>query len=238
MPTPKTLTDADFAPPKTLSDEVVQPEKPTGSSATTPGKAVAESPSDEIVKTRTVNRIRPIEGTGDIKTAKASESMEAAAIQNKLVKSLEDLPQSKSIDMKDQAIKVQKLIEDDPQGAKEIAMGKRNAPTGIIPEAVWKAFGLQATANGDGELANDLAHSDLMLQDTTMGRRINALKGVNPEDPVQAIRDLQDARAESLKKQSATESKSFDDSVKKAKADRTSGKVKMNWSQFLDTITC
>lgn len=224
-PAPKV---ADVLPPKSVENEITKPEEKT------PVESEIMNQPEGKPKTRVTNQVKTIEGTGEVKTRGLSKSVEAGAIQNGLAETLGDLPEYKSIDMKDQAEKVQAFIESDPQGARDVAMGEKNAPKGIIPEAVHTALRLQAAADGDGDLARDLANSKLTSQATTFGQRIQALKGANPEDPVAAIREVQDAREKASQKRIAEETQKAQDSIKKA----TSSRGKIDWSSFVDSITC
>jgi hypothetical protein len=196
-----------------------------------------EVPRTEI-KTGTTRLLKPIEGTGEFSNFKLSKNVEASSIENGLAETLGDLPGSNKVDMADQAQKVADYINKNPDDAREVALGHKAAPKGIIPEAVFKAFTDIAREQGDGELAKDLANSELAGQARTMGVRLQALRGVNPEDPTEAIKQLQEAREKAQVKQSAIESKKLDDAVNKAKSDRQTGKVKMDWNSFVDSIKC
>jgi hypothetical protein len=223
----------------TGAKEVTVVNKDTGNEEVVPRDTVSEvqSSEDEIVKKkRVIGALKPVEGTGEFSNFKLSKRVEANAIEQGLADSLGDLPGSKSINMADQAKKVADFINEDPEKARSVAMGEANAPKGILPMAVYKAF--TTLALDDPELAKDLANSQLAGQARTMGQNISALRGINPEDPVQAIKDLQDAREEATKEKAATEAKKASDSIKQATADRVSGKTKVDWPSFIKSLGC
>ena len=198
------------------------------------------NPSDEITKpkVRNVNGLREIEGTGDVKNPSASKNFESAAIKAQLVESFGDLPEYKIADFGAMADDIHDLIEKDPDRAKEIAMGQRNPPKGILASMVYRIFANKALADGDGELSLELSKSTVPVQGKTAGQFIGGFKGIDSENPTEVIRDLQKSREEAATKKSADEIQKAQDSVKQATVDRVSGKVKMDWSSFIQSISC
>ena len=220
----------------------VKPSENEGAPKTTLDEFAKENPTTvkevPVPKTRVSNQLKEIEGTGDVKVRGAAKSLESAAIKAGLVDSYGDLPEYKTMDFGAVADKVKDFISEDKDKAKSVAMGEANPPKGVPASFVWTELARQATLEGDGELAAELSKSKVITQGTEAGRFIGGFKGLDEENPVQAIKDLQDARDKALQKKSVSESTKFDDAVKKAKSDRLTGKVKVNWDSFIDSIQC
>lgn len=177
---------------------------------------------------------------GKIKTRGLSKGVESKAIANKLTENLGDLPEYKTVNMKEQAQKASDLLSQDPERAHRIAMGHEDPPRGILPESLFVAVEDRAIKAGDVETIRRLANSGLTGQATTMGQRIRTLAERNPESPVAAIQELSRAREDAFKRRSlkdvekakATTVKEIDSAVKKA------APTKETWSSFMNSIRC
>lgn len=209
---PRTNVVPQEAPP-TLEDEIAQPKRRTGA-------------------------LKPVEGTGETKIRGLSEGVEQKAIENKLTDQFGDLPEYKTVNMADQASKAVKLMVDDPETARAIALGNKAAPKGLIPEAVFTAVENQAIADGDAETLKALAKSGLTSEATTMGQRIRTLAERDPDSPTDAIREIQEAREKAAQGKAEAEAKKASDAIKQATSDRISGKTKMDWSSFVKSLEC
>lgn len=198
---------------------------------------IAEPKSVNIPTEKPV--VAQVEGTGQTKTSGLAQGVEQKAIENGLTKSLGDLPEYKSISMKDQAAKASELLDRDYELAKRIATGQETPPHDLLPESVYVAVENRALKEGDVNTLRDLATgSSLTSEATTMGQRIRTLAERDPESPVGAIRDVAKAREEGIKGRvkDVTKAKSevigqIKDTIKK-----TAGK--QSWSEFVDSITC
>lgn len=250
-PKPETGNTTDIAKTGTTLDLSGKPEAVAGEPVTdiVPPKTSNAAPdetsnaakpvSDEIVKpTRRAGTLKPIEGTGETKIRGLSEGVEAKAIENKLTENFGDLPEYKTVSMKDQAEKASTLLAKDPEGARAIAMGDKAVPKGMIPEAVYIAVENDAIARGDAQMLKELANSRLTGEATTMGQRIRTLGERDPESPTDAIRAVQEAREKASRSKVAEETQKAQESIRRATADRVSGKTKISWNDFISAITC
>lgn len=224
------------------SESVVQVPKPQliqdikPPTVETPKTAIEPVTTTEVPKTvgRTTQTLKPIEGTGAIKTRGLSEGIEANAIEKKLTDNFGDLPEYKQVSMKDQAQRAASLIESDPVSARAIAMGEKAPPKGLLPESVYVAAEHKATAEGDVQTLRDLANSKLSASATTMGQRIRTLGERDAESPLAAIQDVQKARAKAQAARGETPEKTVDTIKKSIRKTNT----KETWSSFVDSITC
>lgn len=194
-------------------------------------KAATEAPK---TVGRTTQTLKPIEGTGAVKTRGLSEGVEANAIEKKLTDNFGDLPEYKQVSMKDQAQRAASLIESDPISARAIAMGEKAPPKGLLPESVYVAAEHKATAEGDVQTLRDLANSKLSASATTMGQRIRTLGERDSASPLAAIQDVQKARAEAQAARGETPEK-VTNTIKTA-IRKTN--TKETWSSFVNSITC
>lgn len=139
--------------------------------------------------------LRAVEGTGETRARGLSEHVEESAVADGLTTAFGDLPEYEQLSMADQAAQAQKLIGDDYESAKDVALGIRAPPKGLLPESVFVAVEKQALADGDVETLRQLAtNSRLTTTATTMGQRIRALGERDAASPVGAIQKVQQAR--------------------------------------------
>lgn len=184
------------------------------------------------------DQVQPIEGAGEMKTRGLSKGVETKAVENRLTQGFGDLPEYKSIDMKDQASKAMDILNKDYEQAKRIAMGEEAPPKDVIPESVFVAVENKAIKEGDVNTLRDLAtKSRLSAEATTMGQRLRTLAERDSESPVGAIKDVQATRAKASK--AKTSDKETSQSVKEIKSEikKASPKIE-DWNSFIDSLEC
>ncbi len=183
--------------------------------------------------------VQPVEGSGQTKTSGLAQGVEQKAIEANLTKTLGDLPEYKSISMKDQAAKASDLLGRDYELAKRIATGQEAPPADLLPESVYVAVENRALKEGDVATLRDLATgSSLTGEATTMGQRIRTLAERNPDSPVSAIRDVAKAREEGIKGKIKDVTKAKSEVVGQIKDTIKKTAGKQSWSEFVDSITC
>ncbi len=193
----------------------------------------------ESAPARTTQTLKPIEGTGELKTRGVASSIEASAIEKGLTDTFGDLPEYQSVNFKDQARMVSDLITKDPGGARAIAMGDKAAPKGVVPEMV--AVGVEKAAHeaGDVQTLRDLANSKLTTAATTMGQRIAAYGQRDSASPVDAIKEVQDARQAALEAKGTDLAKATDSTIKNIKSEVAKVRsARPAWEDFVKQITC
>lgn len=204
---------------------------------------VPESPQNLLPSEPTLGKprasgLKPIEGTGEIKTRSLSQGVEANAIEKELTNGFGDLPQYKQVSMVEQAQRASEMVNYDYETAKQVALGEKAPPKGLLPESVFVAVEKKAVQEGDATTLRNLAtRSSLSSEATTMGQRIRTLAERDPESPVGAIADISKARETALKGQDVPKLRKEVVSQIKESIKETSPK-NQNWSEFVDSITC
>lgn len=221
----------------------------TAPAETTVAKTAAASvaPVAEAVPTKTtpVSPVEksntPVEGTGETKTRGLAQGIDQKAVEKKLTQGFGDLPEYKQVSMKDQAAKASDLLSKQPDLARQIAMGEKPAPEGILPEAVLVAVENKAINDGDVATLRDLAtNSALSSEATTMGQRIRTLAERDPDSPVAAISDVIKAREAAVEKATG---KKVGDAITDAAADIKASVKKVasspkTWEEFAKSLQC
>jgi hypothetical protein len=184
--------------------------------------------------------LRAVEGTGELKPRGLAENVEAKAIEDGLTSQFADLPEYRQLSMADQAAHAQRLMDEDYETAKAIAMGDRQPPKGLLPESVYVAIERRALAEGDVDTIQQLAtRSRLTTSATTMGQRIRTLGERDKASPVGMIQEVQAAREADLVKRSGDLK-----AAKKATVDEIRAEVKKAaskpdaWADFIQSIKC
>lgn len=207
-----------------------------------PPSLEAEALNREFPKipTEGEGKLKPVEGTGELKTRGLSQGVEAKAIENNLTTSFGDLPEYRSLSMEDQAAKAAELINSDYETARAVAMGEKPPPAGLLPESVLVAVEKKALQDGDIETLRQLAtNSGLSAEATTMGQRIRTLAERDPSSPVGAIKTVQDARAAALEKRGTPLQKMKAETTKQIRSSvRKSASPVPTWTDFIRSIEC
>lgn len=139
--------------------------------------------------------LRAVQGTGETVTRGLAKGVEANAIERGLTNDFGDLPEYQRLSMADQAAQAAELINRDYDAAKDVAMGLKQPPKGLLPESVFVGVEKRALAEGDVETLRQLATgSRLNTAATTMGQRIRTLGERDPTSPVGLIQQIAQAR--------------------------------------------
>lgn len=226
--------------------------RPLGSSIETPVKGASQqelsgvsnttkSPDKNILQDGSNVKVSA-ESSGETKLRGLSKGVESKAIEKKLTDGFGDLPEYKTVNMKDQASKAAELITKDYEQAKRIAMGEETAPEGVIPESLFVAVENKAIKEGDVNTLRELATaSRLSTEATTMGQRIRTLAERDPESPVGAIKDVQAVREEAvLKKAKSKDVKQAREKIAKEikKEIVKNAPKKETWLSFVQELQC
>ena len=182
--------------------------------------------------------LRPIEVEGETKTRGLSKGVEEKAVENKLTKSLGELPEYNKVNMEEQAGYAIQILNEDPERAIRIAKNLEAAPSHVLPEAIFTAVENKALREGNIDLIKELAHSGLTEEATVMGQRIRALAERDPDSAVSNIRDVLDSRKKAVERRTG---KSIDESFKEI-AQEIKKEIKKpskeDWNDFIDSLRC
>ncbi len=203
---------------------------------TTPKTPIAEGVPEAIPPKA------PIIGEGETKIRGLAKGVEEKAVENKLTDNFGDLPEYKTVSMKDQAIKAQDLLTQNPILAKNIAMGKELSPDGLLPESVFVAVENKAIKESDVETLKDLATSSRLTEEaTTMGQRIRTLAERDPESPVTAINDIAKSRQRMTQRKNKGKDikRITNETVNKIRTEISKlSPTKETWATFIRSLQC
>jgi hypothetical protein len=135
-----------------------------------------------------------------------SKSVEEEAQRKNIVEAFDNVPDYQVVPMDRQYDEAARIITDDFEFAKRVAMGvdadvERAKAIGIIPEMLYVAVTDKAVRDGDLALVEDLAiNSGLIAEATTMGQRIRSLGELGDHSPIRAINKIRDARSDAATK--------------------------------------
>ncbi len=240
-------------PATVKAEELVEATKPVGEAEAVAPKApelapdvgAVQAPGDvpRVSLRVSTGGLRPVEGTGELKTRTLAQGVEDSAIEGKLTESFGDLPEYHELSMADQAAKASELIRADYDNAKAIALGRVQPPRDVLPESVFVALEKHALAAGDVETLRQLAtESKLTTAATTMGQRIRTLGERDPASPVGALQEIARSREAAAARASKGE-----EALTQAKADTVrdiktaiseAASTRSDWASYIDGITC
>lgn len=150
---------------------------------------------------------------------------------------LQSIPGYEKMNMKEQAQRASDLINSDPQKAYDIALGKAEAPKGLTAESVFKAVEKSITKP---EQAIELANSPLVSEASKLGQRIKSLDVKTSESPIEAIKQVMDARRKTIQTTlGKTIEKATTDTIKQIKESiKKASPTKQDWASFIKEIQC
>jgi hypothetical protein len=211
------------ATPEPTQTEVITPSQSASEVQTKPPEAV-ESPS-------------PAAKSPETKPSRLAQGVEAKAVAANLTQGFADLPEYQTVKVADQAERAVKLLNDNPDLAKRIAVGTEQPPAGLLPESVFTAVENRALQQGDIQTIQDLAQGSRSVEASGMGQRIRMLAERNPNSPVKAIADIEKARSASVPKEKLAKVTNQIKTEVDVELKKSAPKIK-DWSSFLESIKC
>lgn len=200
-------------------------------------KSPTESTTTPKPGTKVPEAVVPSETT---RKSKVGASIEAKAIEKGLTESFGDTAEYTPITIKDQAERAAKLIIEDVQKAKDVALGHEPLPDGLRAGTILKAMEDYAMRNNDVELLRGLANSPLTSETSLHAQELRILAERNPDSATVRIREIAKAREEAALRKTGT--KDVATAKKKIageiKAEIAKTHTKETWSQFVESIKC
>ena len=223
-------------------------------------KALNESPNEqkvagetkktiEIVKKERKTEVNiekagsePIQRPTGKGTSKIGESIARKAIEQKLEDSYKGTAEYEKINIKDQAERVQKLINSDLEQAKRIMTGEEALPDGMRVLAFIKGMEEYALKSGDPEIAFELANSPLISETSLFAQEMRLARERSPDSATARLQEVKKARlaeAQKLLRRGET----VEGNTKKALGElrdevKKSRPKKEDWSSFIESIKC
>ena len=183
--------------------------------------------------------LKAVAGEGELRTRGLAESTEASAIEKGLTDTFGDLPTYRQLGNKGQFAQVVEHMDRDPVDAYDIAMGYKNPPKGVHPEAYYVGVLQRAEATGDIDKALMLSqHSKLVTSGTTMGQRLQLLSNIDKGSPIGMVKEVQAAREADLASRTDVQAAKRDTVSEIKKEVRAAASKKDAWESFVSSIRC
>jgi len=177
-------------------------------------------------------------GTGEFLQSTLGVKVERRAVEASIVTEVEKLPEYQRMNVKDQGALATSFLEQDPEAAISVALGKEQPPEGIIPESVFIAVENYAIQTGDAELIRQLATSPRVSEATSLVQRIRMLGERNAESPVAIITDITEARKAAIEKARGVSVEKETVKLQNAIKKEVSKIKKGDWESFINSIQC
>jgi hypothetical protein len=218
--------------------KIVSTPKQIGAGEVKQASQPKELSTAQAAKPMSVKGLKPIGSTTGTKAvSQLSAKVNAKAVENKLTEDLGDAKEHGVMDIKQQAQKASDLINNDEQKATDIALGKRNAPSGLHPHAVFVAVEKKATADGNVELLRQLSQSTRVDEATAAGQTLRVLRERDQESPVAAMQQVAKARSDAVEKRIGSVPKAVNQTAKDI-GSYIKPPSKLSWQAFVEGIKC
>lgn len=188
-------------------------------------------------KLASTTNLKPLKTTGSVAPSQLSVKVNARAVENKLGEDLGEAKEHGIMDVKQQAQKATDLINTDEKKATDIATGKRNAPSGIHPHAVFVAVENKAIKDGNVDLLRQLSHSKRVDESTAAGQTLRILRERDQDSPVAAMQQVAKVRADIVAKKIGSVPKAISQTTKEIDS-HIKPVSKDSWSVFLESVKC
>ncbi len=194
------------------------------------------------IKTKSAPKIKeePLKVFSTESTSGLAKSIKRKAIKSKMIfafdKRFNELPKLERRIKKEDIKKTDEFTVNNPNEAFVVAMGRKPAPAGMLPEDMLVSVTNYASATGNVEVMRKLANeSGLLLESRILGQRVQALSQLNPvaRKLTEVIKAHQGKVVNYDKRVNSTR-KTIKNEVKK----NNLSKEDTNWSKFLDSIVC
>lgn len=188
-------------------------------------------------KSQATNKLKLTKSAGKTAPSQLSAKVNARAVEHGLSQDLGDIREHAVMDIKEQSRRAVDLINTDTQKAIDVALGKRAAPSGTNPLAIFNAVETKAMAEGDGELMRRLANSKLMDTATAGGQTLRILKERNSSSPIALMQQLLAARAAAAEKRIGSVTEAVNKTIKDIET-HSKPPSKFEWQAFVEGIKC
>lgn len=189
--------------------------------------------NDTVPEFREGGKLKPVKG-GPEAPSGLNKNIQADAIQKGFEAKFGDTPLYNKITHADQGQKSFEYLEANPKEAMEVAMGDREAPDGIHPEALLIAVKEKAEAENDYRTLQDLAQTRLGQESSVMAQRLGLLRNMYDNiDPVAIIKNIQESWKDKGNKKIQKTIEEIQKSVEQSMKD-----FRPDWESFIKTIEC
>ena len=177
------------------------------------------------------------------KVSKVAKSIKAKAEEKGIVDAFKDLAEFTPVVIKEQTAKIQKIIDEDIEKAKRMAIGEQPLEEGIKGALLVKMVEDYAMDNKDGGLILALANSPLVAETSVAGQTLRLIAERIPDSATAKIKEVEKERKEVAKKKLKGKTvKQVKAEIKqdlKGKLEKDSKKIsKFSWQALINEVTC
>lgn len=177
----------------------------------------------------------PVSGQGRV--SGIAKSIEAKAIEQGLTKKFGKLAEFTPTTIKEQALKVSKLLNKDIEEVRKIIRGEKPLPDGIRGISLIDGVERYLQKNPNAEMAYELANSPLVSGASLSAQELTLARMREPDSFTAKIRELKKVR-ESKVRHLEAKKKVLKKSLKKEIQKTNLSKTELSWDRFLDKIIC
>ncbi|HDZ18822.1 hypothetical protein LCGC14_1113800 [marine sediment metagenome] len=177
------------------------------------------------------------------KPAKVAKSIEAKAKEKGIVEAFEKLAEFTPVVIKEQVAKIEKLMEDNIERAKAMAIGEEPLDPDIKGAILVKMIEDYAMENEDGELILALANSPLVSETSIAGQTLRLIGERVPDSATAKIKEVERERKKVAKKKlkgrtAIQEKEQIKKGLKEELKEKTKKISKHSWEALIDELTC
>lgn len=174
--------------------------------------------------------------------SKVGDSIAKKVVEQKLEDSYKGTAEFERINIKDQAERVQRLINSDLDQAKRIMRGEEQLPDGLRAGSLIKGMEEYALRTGDVELAFELANSKLISETSIHAQEMRLLAERSPDSATARLQEVKKARLAEAQK-ALRQGETVEGNTKKALNElqneiKKTRPKKEDWSSFIESIKC
>lgn len=243
-----TLAIYDPANVKTKAELTEIWNKAQGETAQKAGNTEVKSTKDVFDKAKNAevktSEPKPSEVTQTVKTgtSKVGKSIARKVIEQKLEDSYRDVAGYEKINIKDQARRVEELLNNDLEQAKRIMTGEEAVPDGMRASAFIIGMEEYALKTGNADLAFELANSPLVSETSIHAQEMRLLAERSPDSAVARLREVKRAREKAAEK-ALQQGETLNSAIKKTRnelneAIKKTRPKKEDWNSFIESIKC
>lgn len=212
--------------PRSAFDRSATTIRPTGESSITPKPPVSRPATPSVPG-------------GTIKTSGSALKTEARAIEKGLASQLPDKATYSTVSFKEDAANAAKLINDNPQEAKAIATGAKDAK-GSYAVAVRRAIELRAQKEGDIDTLRQLGSSTVHTRTSEAAQTLGSeAYHADPESAVDNLRQVSEARVAAKGKDfKENVGRKVNATVKEIKSEPKLKVSRQDWHNFIESLKC
>lgn len=207
-----------------------------------PLKAQTKKPIKYIPEEKALDARKKITTERTIAEPSVPNRIKNEAIEKGLIDDLKGgIDEYDKVSFKDQARLVGEIIDENPEKAIRIALGKELPTNGALPESVFISVKNQALKNGDTDLLIRLATEEggVAKESTILGQRIKMLDEQLEDDAFRNIKKVVDNRKAKLEKGGKKASELAKAEKSKMKTEVKKLVVKKDvWNDFVKSIEC